>query len=139
MCSCSVNKNYFWQYSKYELIKKSNLHFIKLTLNNKQALFLIDSGSSKSFIDINQYEYYKFLYIDKPIEKYIGIGGPQNIFAIFNYNIDEMFIPMLGIDLDEINPYFISNDINISGIIGADYLNSRSAIINYDNNNLYLK
>ena len=62
--SCVSIKNYYWQYTEYDLIRKNNLYFLQLTVNNKKALFLIDSGSTKSFLDINQYDKYKFMYID---------------------------------------------------------------------------
>lgn len=137
--SCVSIKNYYWQYTEYDLIRKNNLYFLQLTVNNKKALFLIDSGSTKSFLDINQYDKYKFMYIDKPIERYVGIGGFQNIYTIFDYTIDEMFIPMLGINLEELNPYFQSDNIKIAGIIGSEYLANRNAIFDYEKNKLYLK
>ena len=79
------------------------------------------------------------MYIDKPIERYVGIGGFQNIYTIFDYTIYEMFIPMLGINLEELNPYFQSDNIKIAGIIGSEYLANRNAIFDYEKNKLYLK
>jgi hypothetical protein len=139
LCNCVTIKNYYWQYSEYDLIRRNSLYFIQLTVNNKTALFLIDSGSSKSFLDITQYDKYEFMYIDKPIERYIGIGGFQNIYTVFGYEIKEMFVPMLGINLEELNPYFKSDNIKITGIIGSEYLLTRNAVIDYENNKLYLK
>ena len=47
--SCVSIKNYYWQYTEYDLIRKNNLYFLQLTVNNKKALFLINSGSLSHF------------------------------------------------------------------------------------------
>ena len=136
---CVSSKNFYDQYDKYNIIRQNNILFIKLTLNDKSTLFLIDSGSSKSFLDINKYKKYNFSYINQPIERYVGIGGLQNIYIIFDYNIKELHIPFLGIDLEELNPYFKKDNFVVAGLIGSDYLLSRNAIIDYENSILYLK
>ena len=74
LCSCATMKNFYSQYDAYYIIKQNNLLFVQLTLNDKPTLFLLDTGSSKSFLDINKATTYHFTYIDKPIEKYAGIG-----------------------------------------------------------------
>lgn len=136
---CITTKNFYSQYNKYDVIMQNSLLFIQLTLNNKSSLFLIDTGSSKSFLDINKIEKYKFGYINKPIEKYVGIGGLQSIYTVYEYKITEMHIPFLGINLEELNPYFKKDNLTIVGLIGSDYLVFRNAIIDYENSKLYLK
>lgn len=138
-CSCTTMKKFYSQYDSYKIIKENNLLFVRLTLNDKPTLFLIDSGASKSFLDINKTENYSFSYINKPIEKYAGVGGLENIYTVINYKIKEMHIPFLGISLEELNPYFRKDNLKVAGLIGSDYLLSRNAIIDYENSVLYLK
>ena len=136
---CMTMNKFYSQYDSYFTIKQNNLLFVQLTLNDKSTLFLIDSGASKSFLDINKSEYYKFTYTNKPIEEIVGIGGLQNIYRVSNYNIKGMYIEFLGINLEELSPYFKKDNLKIAGLIGSDYLLLRKAIIDYENSRLYLK
>ena len=139
LCSCATMKNFYSQYDAYYIIKQNNLLFVQLTLNDKPTLFLLDTGSSKSFLDINKATTYHFTYIDKPIEKYAGIGGLENIYTVVDYEIKGMHIAFLGISLEELNPYFKKDNLKIAGLIGSDYLIIRNAIIDYEKSILYLK
>lgn len=137
--SCMTQKKFYSQYESYFTIKQNNLLFVQLILNDKPTLFLIDSGASKSFLDINKAENYKFNYVNQPIEKYVGIGGLQSIYVVSDYKIKGMNIEFLGISLEELSPYFKKDNLKIAGLIGSDYLLSRNAIIDYENSRLYLK
>jgi hypothetical protein len=117
----------------------NNLLLIELTLNGKPALFLIDTGANKSLLDINKVEKYKFSFLETPFEKFVGIGGLQNIHIIWDYQLKEFFQPMFGIDLAELNPYFKSDNIDIAGILGSDFLRDKKAVIDYENLKLYIK
>lgn len=140
LCTSCITMNKFYsQYDEYDIIQQNSLLFVKLTLNDKPTLFLIDTGASKSFLDINKSENYNFTYINKPIEKYVGIGGLQSIYTVLKYDIKEMYIPFLGISLEELIPYFRKDNLKIVGLIGSDYLLARKAIIDYENSILYLK
>ena len=140
LCSgCMTMKKFYSQYDSYFTIKQNNLLFVQLVLNDKPTLFLIDSGASKSFLDINKAEYYKFTHTNKPIEEIVGIGGLQNIYMVSDYKIKGLYINFLGINLEELSPYFKKDNLKIAGLIGSDYLLLRSAIIDYENSRLYLK
>jgi len=140
LCSgCMTMNKFYSQYDKYYIIKQNNLLFVQLRLNDKPTLFLIDTGSSKSFLDINKALTYHFTYIDKPIEKYAGIGRLENIYTVVDYEISGMHIAFLGISLEELNPYFRKDNLKIAGLIGSDYLIIRNAIIDYEKSLLYLK
>ena len=139
LCSCTTMKKFYSQYDSYNIIKENNLLYVKLTLNDTPTLFLVDSGASKSFLDINKTEKYSFNYINKPIEKFAGVVGIGNIYTVMDYKIKEMHIPFLGISLEELNPYFSKDNLKVAGLIGSDYLLSRNAIIDYENSLLYLK
>ena len=140
LCSgCMTMSKFYSQYDSYFTIKQNNLLFVQLVLNEKPTLFLIDSGSSKSFLDINKASTYNFTYINQPIEKYVGIGGLQSIYVVSDYKIKGVYIEFLGISLEELSPYFKKDNLKIVGLIGSDYLLSRNAIIDYENSRLYLK
>ena len=113
------------------------MHFIKITLNNKKAYLLIDTGASKSLLDISQANDFNFNYYLIAKDRYIGIGGEQDIFAIYNYNINELFIPFLGTNLNDVNTYFKKDGIPIVGVLGADFMEKYKTKIDFDTNKIY--
>jgi hypothetical protein len=113
--------------------------FVNVTLNDKTCLLLIDTGASRSLLNINKCNKYGFGYIKSEKINYIGIGGVQDIYVIYDYKIDDFFISMLGADLEDVTRYFNEDNIDIIGIMGSDFLNDNNAIIDYQNLKLYVK
>lgn len=129
------------KYTKIKLKTYNNLLFTKVTFNGVKCWLLIDSGASKSLLDINKTEKYKFSYI--PIKdttrKYIGLGGITDIYIVFDYKIDEYHVTFLGTDLYYVNKYLNKKNIDIIGIIGGDFLSNHNAYIDYKKKTLYIK
>ena len=119
------------------MIENKNMHFIQITLNNKKAYLLIDTGASKSLLDISQANEFNFNYYLIAKDQYIGIGGEQDIFAIYNYTISELFIPFLGTNLNDVNTYFKKDNIPIIGVLGADFMEKFKTKIDFNTNKLY--
>jgi hypothetical protein len=137
--SCAVDNYYSNRiYNIFDLIKINDLLFFKAKLNGKNVMFLIDTGSNKSLLDINKSEKYGYKY-NKAGESIISIGGKENIYHVWGFTTDIFFIPFLGIDMIEISPYFKKDDMEIIGIIGSNTLNGWDAIIDYEQMKLYLK
>lgn len=138
LTSC-VNTYKLWNIDKeINLYEKNNMHFIDITLNDINGKLLIDTGASKSLLDISKAEKYKFNYILISKDKYVGIGGLQDIYVVYNVEITQSFIEFLGTDLSEIQKYFIKDGISIIGILGVDYLEKHNCIIDFKKNKLYI-
>jgi hypothetical protein len=116
------------------LIHHKYLYFIRVKLNNRDAIFLIDTGASASLVDINQANDYKFKYSVSE-QKFSGVGGGSSSYKIFNYKFHHdsttLKVYPYGMDLKEVNKSFIENGMPITGVIGSDFLRTHDAIINY--------
>lgn len=121
----------------FSLYSKNNMLFIDVTINEKSGRLLIDTGSSKSLMDINAAEKYGYEYLLLSTDQYIGLGGLQDIYVVFNCKLDEFFTPFLGTDLSEITEYFNRDGMEIVGILGADFLNMHQMIIDFKKNLMY--
>jgi hypothetical protein len=102
-------------------------------------LFIIDSGSSKSLIDVSKAKEFGFNYIEFGDQKYAGIGGLSQIYMIYNYNIKEISTPLFGVKISQITSMFNTNGSEIVGILGADFLNNNEGVLNYKTNSLTIK
>jgi hypothetical protein len=112
--------------------------FIKITLNNKKVLLLIDTGASKSLLDINKSKKYNFNYLKFKEERFFGIGGFQEIYIVYDYKIDEYFIRFLGTDLSKIIPILNKDDNDIIGVVGSDFFNDNKVVIDYNLMKMYI-
>ena len=52
LIDCSSTK-YYYNFNEINLIEYNNMHLINIVLNGKKAYLLIDTGSSKSLLDIS--------------------------------------------------------------------------------------
>ena len=125
-------------YTEYQLEKFNDLYLLDVTLNGKKTKLLLDTGASKSLLDINKCQYFGFEYSVQSLTKYVGIGGATDIYVVYNYNIDLFFVSFLGADLSEISKYFKMDGNKIVGILGSDFLIRTNAIIDYSTNKLYI-
>ena len=136
-CSCaSTNKTYSG--TPIELLEKNGMHFVEVTINGIKTKLLVDTGASKSILDISQAKTYGFNYMFLNKNNYIGLGGLVDIYIVYDYKVEEFFIPFVGSDLSEIQEFFIKDNIHISGILGTDFLEQHKANIDFEANKLYL-
>jgi hypothetical protein len=120
----------------YEL---NGMHFINITLNGIKSKLLIDTGASKSLLDISQADAYGFKYVLLGENKYVGLGGEQDIYVIYELEVEEFFIPFLGSNLNGVQNYFKNDGIQIIGVLGSDFLEKHGTTIDFKTNKLYLK
>ena len=127
-------------------IEKNNIgHFvIKGKINGKQALFILDTGASATCLDFESAK--KLDVSSKPTEgKSAGYGGDaekievaNTIIEMGNFKTDSMKTTI--IDLTSVNQAYAAEiGGHIDGVIGADILAGRSAIIDYETKALYLR
>lgn len=116
-----------------------NIHFVHVTINGEEVKLLLDTGSSISILDISQSKRYQFGTSFLRTETYIGIGGSTDMFAVYGYKINEIFIPFMGTDLSEVCQHFRDQGINVVGILGSDFIERFKVIIDFENNVIYYK
>lgn len=126
-------------YKEIPIIELKGMRFIDITLNGTKTKLLIDTGASKSLLDISKAKKFDFKYNLFKENQYVGLGGVRDIYIPYDYTTDEIFISFLASDLSEIQNYFTIDDIYIVGILGIDFLERYEAIINFNTNILYIK
>ena len=123
----------------------SNHFKIISKINGVKGVFLVDTGASTTFIDLNLKE--KFKLTSKPSNIKASGAGPDKIDTFLSKNntlsvgkwLKRRF-PIALIDLSSVNNAFESiNASTVDGIIGADVLKKGFAVIDYEKRYLYLK
>lgn len=117
---------------------------VKGNLNNYEALWIIDTGASYTFIDLQSAEN-KLLPLTLSDELAGGVGN--SAIARYETIIDRLYIgdflleahPVAAIDLTHVNEILLLQGANsIDGVIGNDILRQFNAIINYAEQTLTL-
>lgn len=122
----------------YILIDEKGHLFLECTINEKKALFLVDTGFTLSIIDINQIEKYELivkLKLGNAVVSGLGLGTVQNINYVSYVKLisGRLFRQLFyGADLNNLNKSFAKKEIKICGILGGEFLKQYRAIINYD-------
>jgi hypothetical protein len=114
-------------------------------INGVKGVFLVDTGASTTFIDLNLKE--KFKLTSKPSNIKASGAGPEKIDTFLSKNNTlsigkwiKTHFPIALIDLSSVNSAFESiNASAVDGIIGADILKKGFAVIDYEKRYLYLK
>ena len=125
---------------KISLEITSSKHLVcVLKLNNKDAIFLVDTGASNSCFDILKKNKYNLqsrgveLELTSAAEKKLGAISSNNCKLIFNHQ-KEIDITLMLIDVSTINEAFREQrEKEIDGILGSDILNEIKAKIDYEN------
>ena len=111
---------------------------VKLKIgNNKDKLFIIDTGATFSAIDIKYvYDNYKISYLknDFKISSFNDENNNADIKVIHTYINDTTQLNLIGLDLT-----IIAKKLNIDlyGIIGSDFLRRNKLIIDYNKRIIY--
>jgi len=137
LTSCaSIN---YWGNEEVRLVEHYDLHFVNIKVNGKNAKLLVDTGASKSLLDINKAEEYGFSYLLLAENQYVGIGGVTDIYVIYEYEIEGPWVTFLGADLTEIQEYFSRDEIHLIGILGVDFLENHDCRLDFRTNKLYIE
>ncbi len=116
---------------------RDDLMFVKLQINDKNGIFLVDTGAGISLIDLNQSEKYNFkLYENYNKGEIKGIGGkssfvPTNGVKVVHDGTDYSGFRFYASDLEKLNEYFDAYGFNILGVVGSDFFNKTGAIIDF--------
>ncbi len=118
---------------------KSNHLYCNMQINNIEGYFIIDTGASNSCVGFKHKDFFK---LEKFVKSYSASGAGSEKFdayktkkAFVSHNGNKIEkINFLLIEMDSINKALNQNeDITIHGIIGADILKKKKALINYSN------
>ena len=129
------------QFDFSERIEKYGMIFISIFINDKQAVMLLDTGCIGNIID---YSFLKKNNIDVPKLKRNLISGlnyerkiRSSFIELKDVNIENIFnsdIKFLTIDFSKTAKSFEKDyGIEMSGILGNDFLSKNNIIINYKN------
>ena len=126
--------------NKISLEITSSKHLVcVLKLNNKDAVFLVDTGASNSCFDILKKDKFNLQFrgvkieLTSAAEKKLGAISSNNCKLIFNPQ-KEIDITLMLIDVSTINEAFREQkEKEIDGILGSDILNEIKAKIDYEN------
>ncbi len=123
----------------------TNHYEVKALINGKKGRFILDTGASNSCVDFNDATYFNLNVQDsKTLASGAGATNMEtqqslkNTISIKNWKFKKFQLVLF--DLSHVNTALTQHNAkNIHGIIGADILQKGKAIIDYDNNKLYLK
>lgn len=114
-------------------------------INHIPGDFILDTGASTSCVDLSNSSYFS-LVSEESIIKAAGAGAinmetmlsRKNEFSIKKWNIKNMDFVLF--DLSHVNQALLQvEEKPIHGIIGADFLKERRAVIDYGRNCFYVK
>lgn len=145
LLSETVQKKYTIPLIKIET-DESGCHIAVKVVFSEQyhGIFIIDTGASRSFISKKLDIFCSELESDHQlvptgIESEIT-GSISGILKILPFEkISIPYVPVILIDLDNLNKAYAElSDNEILGLLGGDFLNKHSAVLNYQNSSLIL-
>lgn len=133
-------------YIQIPLVLTTTNHFeITAKLNGIVGRFILDTGASNTCVGFDKIEFFKLIPKDSDI-KAAGAGATNMLTQVSSKNKIEIGdwkkkkIKIVLFDLSHVNEALTShNALPVDGIIGADLLKKGKAIIDYDNECVYLK
>lgn len=130
-----MNKQHEKSFEKY--LNKGGLPCIDIEINNKQFVFLIDSGSDISYIDSNIAEDLNLQIIEGmyTVVTTIGAESPEAVAYNADIKLNESIIhaELTGIEVRASTKNLI---VPFDGIIGVDILRAMNASISFEQNKL---
>lgn len=135
----------FFGYSQSSIDFKiiQNLIIVNAQVNGNSGYFIVDTGASVSVIDSRKDRKYGFdLFMSKD-DRMSGFSGKTKLYRTSQIKLKlkglkiESPYRFVACDLSDVNQSV--KDVNIVGILGADFLINYKAMIDYSNNKIHLK
>jgi len=133
-------------FDRVPLRRLASHHYkLNLRVNGKKASFILDTGASASCLDENLAQQYA---LSPNQDEILATGAGSSNFA--THQADNVLIDLgnlqlqqqslILLDLSHVNHALAEvNEAPVEGILGADLLKARRAVIDYGRNCLYLK
>jgi len=124
---------------------KTNHFVVKMAVNGKKGRFILDTGASNSCVGFDQVDYFE-MKTSASETKAAGAGAvgmetlksEANKILIGDYK--KRKVDLVVFDLSHVNEALEAYKAKkVHGILGADLLRRRKAIVDYQKNCLYLK
>jgi hypothetical protein len=115
---------------------EGNLTFIKANVNNKDVVFLLDSGAGSTVLDKDQLDSYGLTYVEAGSE-FQGVGGSNQLYIVTNLNKitiegKEFSISCKASNLSNVVSLIRdASGIQIIGILGSDFFTEHNVIFDY--------
>jgi hypothetical protein len=133
-------------YSKISMERSRIRHFlIKSRLNGKNGKFILDTGASHTVVDEKAASKFGMKFVQKKSSKAAGLGTSElsvrlskgNKLSLDSFLIENLKISVM--DLSHVNRALSRFGAGkVEGVIGADILKKYKAIIDYNEEALYL-
>ena len=133
-------------YVSIPLVLTATDHFeINAKINSIKGRFILDTGASNTCVGMDRIEHFNLVSQESKI-KAAGAGATnmetliskKNVIDLHSWQLKKLKIVLF--DLKHVNEALIAHNAEpVDGIIGADILKKSKAIIDYDNQYLYLK
>ncbi|MEO1049236.1 MAG: aspartyl protease family protein [Bacteroidota bacterium] len=118
---------------------------LDMYINNRKAKFIVDTGASISLIDTNQSAKYRYQYYANDNKGQLtGFGGQENFVRTSVIELSSCEgvhynnVKFYAANLNHINKVLSSRNIQVLGILGADFLNGHKVVINYHTRRLVI-
>ena len=122
--------------STIQFSTQKNVPVIYVKVNNKPAIFILDTGASVSIIDKNFKTHYGFGTMENLNEGTItGVGGTVRMEDVYNCEV-KYGDSILNVDLKSISLSHLAKVSNIVGVIGSDYFVKNKVSIDYNSKTL---
>tara|TARA_B110000259_G_scaffold113186_1_gene129069 strand:+ start:3925 stop:4464 length:540 start_codon:yes stop_codon:yes gene_type:complete len=122
---------------------EQGFYICKLKINKVTGIFLLDTGSNSTCVDLHQKE--KFKMISNQTKEALSVTNTITIESTGNNEINIGGVKINEIEIDLVDLTNIKESVNdlkvskISGILGNRLLYNFSSIIDYENNSLFVK
>lgn len=109
---------------------------VVLSINGKPARLLVDTGASKSFINLRAYKQYKFgIFMNKPAGFVFGASGvDMPYFDVFNCKLTTKEGKVLNVRFSALDMNSSAGKMGLVGIIGIDFMRTNNVVLDFKNN-----
>ena len=116
--------------AQIEFKKVNGLPVVRLEINDKEGLFLIDTGAAYSLLDMNIRRKYKFR-IWKGNDKARGVGG--GVVKIYRTNVKAIKSKYgyLKVNFRSVDLGIIKSRYGVIGVLGSDFFIWNNMVIDF--------
>ena len=114
-----------------------NIIVVEAYVNSKWSKFIVDTGASVSLLDFTQSKKYDFTYSVDPDKRLTGFGGKSRLMRTSDVSFrikgeePERLLSFSASDLSQLNVILSQAQQRVLGILGNDFLEMHSAVIDY--------
>ena len=137
-CNTTYDDPLYAKYS-FDIDKNSGLPYVEGTINKKKALFLIDSGSALTVLNMEDYRYYNISFVPVSNGSSIGVSGKHT--SIYPTFFTEVWIDdlLINTNIYVMDLSLFKETTNCDGILGVDFLNKNDMVLDFSSKQIIVK